>query len=1337
MLATFAVAVLTAGWWGVLGCTAVNDGSEGAAELVQRWFPVQAAEVLGIGAQEVPEVAEAGFALGLSRPAGAWQRLRAELPREGSGWMRLWCADGFEVRLREVGTSGPGTIVDGAVHYGRSVGASFWRTAAGGIEEWLVVQPGAVPDGEPVAVWEVEGAAPRQRGDAVEVVDAGGVARLRVTAPRAFAAGGREIEARLEVRDGAIVLLVEASGGMALVDPLWLPAATMIVGRYWGHTATLLGDGRILIAGGEGPAPLAEVELYDPITDSWTAAAAMNNARTGHTATVLGDGRVLVAGGQWEPEWDGDRTDPIDSVELYDPITDSWTAAAPLRSARHHHTATLLDDGRVLVVGGSGYGGISLDSAEVYDPATDSWTAAAPMLTVRTHHTATLLGDGQVLVAGGSGEGDSDLYSAELYDPVTSSWLAAPPMSIGRRYHTATPLDDGRVLVVGGYDPIIYSGSASAELYDPATSSWIAALPMNEGRYHHTAISLADGRVLAAGGGDLGSPITSAELFDAATNSWSSVPALNVPRSSHTATLLHGGRILVVGGSLDYDRWTEVYAPLGASQWSPTASMSGSRSLHTATLLGDGRVLVAGGDGGAGRARAELYDPVTGSWTAAASMNDARRSHTAALLDDGRVLVAGGFGDGNVLYSAELFDPETGNWTAVAPMNDARRSHTATLLGDGRVLVAGGYGGTDNVLYSAELFDPETGNWTATAPMNNERASHTATLLGDGRVLVTGGSLNGGSSLYSVELFDSATGNWIAAAPMNNARASHTATLLGDGRVLVAGGSGRAGIDFYSADVFDPVTDSWTATAPMNNARASHTATLLGDGRVLVAGGLIYRGTLAASELYDPVTDNWSWAGTMEAARYMHAATLLDNGKFLVVGGWRLDSTLHYLASAEIYSPVPLGSRCVAAADCGSAFCVDGLCCDAPCTGGCMACSAIKKGSGFDGRCGPVQAGTDPDIDCTVEAAPACGNTGVCDGNGACQQRAQGTPCGVLSCSGTYLHQSVCDGMGTCQPGPTASCGNYRCVEGACLPSCKFDSQCADTAYCEGGACLSKKLLGAACALPRECLSGSCLVGSCVLDADNDAIADGEDSCPLNPDSTQNDTDDDGLGDACDGDDDNDGRADVDDNCSLQANTEQVDADGDGEGDTCDCGTSRGQEIPLTCDDGDRCTRKDICQDGVCVGTDPFPCPQPAPVACRIAACEPATGACVQSNAIDGTPCPGGQCIAGGCLVQEAASSTTTAGGGAGGAGGAGSTGTSPGAMNSSTAGASGGADGTSPIADLQDSAPIRFQGNGCSLATHRTTERDAELVAIFAGLALAARRRHRRDRSALGSNAR
>jgi hypothetical protein len=222
-------------------------------------------------------------------------------------------------------------------------------------------------------------------------------------------------------------------------------------------TATRLSDGRVLAVGGSGSFPdssFASASLYDPRTGTWTATGSMRWDRHGHTATLLLDGRVLVAGG-------GTPSGPRDSAELYDPESGTWAATGSMAEGHHNHTATLLLDGRLLVVGGSGRN-VDLPQtdallwAELYDPGSGSWSAAGGMVQSRSMHTATLLLDGRVLVVGGPRD------SAELYDPGNGSWSAAGSMAEGHQGHTATRLLDGRVLVAGGY-------LASAELYHPSS----------------------------------------------------------------------------------------------------------------------------------------------------------------------------------------------------------------------------------------------------------------------------------------------------------------------------------------------------------------------------------------------------------------------------------------------------------------------------------------------------------------------------------------------------------------------------------------------------------------------------------------------------------------------------------------------------------------------------------------------------------------------------------------------------------------------------------------------------------------------------------------------------
>ena len=226
----------------------------------------------------------------------------------------------------------------------------------------------------------------------------------------------------------------------------WSSVGKMTTGRERGAAATL-NDGRVLYTGGKNKnlREQATTEIFDPSTGEWTEAAAMNVARSIHTATVLSDGRVLVTGG-------GKPEGPyLASAEVYDPSADTWTVVSSMRLPRILHTATLLGDGRVLVVGGKGEPVPEIDSqirrtAEIWDPETGEWTPAGSMADGRAEHTATLLDDGMVLVIGSLG----NKATAEIYDPSSDGWYEAGAMAETRYRHTATLLSDGSVLVVGG-----------------------------------------------------------------------------------------------------------------------------------------------------------------------------------------------------------------------------------------------------------------------------------------------------------------------------------------------------------------------------------------------------------------------------------------------------------------------------------------------------------------------------------------------------------------------------------------------------------------------------------------------------------------------------------------------------------------------------------------------------------------------------------------------------------------------------------------------------------------------------------------------------------------------
>jgi N-acetylneuraminic acid mutarotase len=318
--------------------------------------------------------------------------------------------------------------------------------------------------------------------------------------------------------------------------------------RDYYETATLLPNGKVLLAGGSGTNDfIANCDLYDPESGTWTKTGALNIPRSEHTATLLPNGKVLVAGGRGAT-----YPNELSSAELYDPESGTWTVTGSMNDARYDHSATLLPNGKVLVAGGTGIipGGSSqriLSSAELYDPDSGTWTTTGRLDIERSMHTATLLPNGKVLVAGGYYEYGTH-SSAELYDPISGTWRWTGWLASERNGHTATLLPNGKVLVAAGYDGF-GTGLSGTELYDPVTESWTATGVLNTPRWNHTATLLLNGKVMIAGGDEfLGIPFSSVELYDPETETWTVTGALNIARFYHTATLLPNGQVLIAGG---------------------------------------------------------------------------------------------------------------------------------------------------------------------------------------------------------------------------------------------------------------------------------------------------------------------------------------------------------------------------------------------------------------------------------------------------------------------------------------------------------------------------------------------------------------------------------------------------------------------------------------------------------------------------------------------------------------------------------------------------------------------------------------------------------------------
>ncbi len=878
--------------------------------------------------------------------------------------------------------------------------------------------------------------------------------------------------------------IFEASRGNSVVAT----AGAMNVPRA-SHTATLMSNGCVLIVGGNAavndaaaPAPNITAEVFDPTTRTFTLTGSMTagTARYNHTATALNDGRVLVCGGQNDAAGTA-----LTSCNLYTPTSctvGTFAAADSLQQARYNHTALLLKDGRVWFAGGHNpaivaTGGF-LVTTERYVPAAlaaGAFQSAAPLIKSRAYHTATLMGDGKALVVGGyngrdvlANKGITD--SSEIFDPISNSVTPAAAMSTRRHSHSALLDANGVVTIFGGLGNVtttylvgtelntsgltLETGSTiSSDLSGPVVAPtgtitggagllkldfllnkpvigqisdgeiWLSSPAIHTawGMINFTPasetvaatglrINLAgasvgcrlpsDGGLVAGNCGNVTvavppSTITQmqGQIVYYRRTSVTSIQSTNVAGSltfspvlidtTTTAGAVTAGTLTadlkipmdkaligysINSGKLTLSAGTLVRASVFSATFdigSPIANITANPGGITADIDGNGEAIVtvtftgltgtilytatagqlnspaalAGTDQAALTMRmeytttganlsnetfdvdvatvvirkmvfadAETFNPKTNFWALAPPPGfgpaDHRYGHSATLLPNNDKLLIGGRSCVAPLCATQVAVPlaDMGIQLLYAEKNFAltagaaaqkRILHTSTLLPSGDILVAGG-SNSGGLMRHAELFTPGTDVFS---PINGEmgqvRNQHTATLLPNGRVLIAGGSTTNATSTTSTntaEIYYPDTKRFIPTSPMTDARKNHTAIMLPDGRVLVAGGYGGSGdVTLGTAEIFISTQSRWmsaaTLTAPCR--RALHAAVQLKNGKIMLIGGINASGPLTSSALYDPVANTWDCAivTALPLPLRSHTATLLFDGRVLVTGG--------------------------------------------------------------------------------------------------------------------------------------------------------------------------------------------------------------------------------------------------------------------------------------------------------------------------------------------------------------------------------------------------------------------------------------------------------------------
>jgi uncharacterized protein YjdB len=693
-------------------------------------------------------------------------------------------------------------------------------------------------------------------------------------------------------------------------------ANAMSVAR-WLHTATLLNDGTVLIAGGSsasGLTTLNSAEIYDPVAGTFTLLpSTLNTARVGHTATLLSNGQVLIVGG-YDP-----TTGIIADSELYDPTAQVFIDLGNTNTPRFHHAATLLQNGQVLITGGetdptpsSAY-----NNAEIFNPTT--WTfspSSASMVSGREGHASTLLNDGTVLITGGDLPGAGSLNTAELYNPTAGTFTAiSAVMTSARIYQDAILLNGGKVLLSGGEADSGGSSTAlnTAELYDPIAQQFTAvAGNMTSVREHQTATLLNDGTVLEDGGTDGTNAFNTAEIYT--TSKLTGLTSIAISPAMPSVPI-GAQQLLVATGTFIGGSNQVLSSALWSSSSTTVSSVSNDASdSGFATTIALGTATISATAGG-----------ITGSTTVTvpapilASVIINPQGPLVSLGTTQQLTATGTYSDGSV---QDLTASAT--WTASPPVATVSSAGLVTGLSQGTSTIqatSGSQSGSTTVtvgppvLVSIVLSPANasialgasqqyqvTGTYSDGSHQDITNSVEWSCLPCSSVYMASAGlvySLSQGTATIQAALGTITTAAILTVTPaaLTSVTISPSSLTIDIGGTQELAASGMYS-NYSSTDL--TASSTWASSNP-NIATVSAT----GFVTAVAAGSVTITATSGSVSGTATLTVGTFTGSFLNASRYSQSATLLNNGMVLFAGGISCptSASCSYLTSAELYNP--------------------------------------------------------------------------------------------------------------------------------------------------------------------------------------------------------------------------------------------------------------------------------------------------------------------------------------------------------------------------------------------------------------------------------------------------